>query len=394
MARVKSKKVNDMIHRLTYMAFVWLLMLSTACGRKSADSAGANTVQTDSLSEVRAKYAKGFSVRYTPDGVALLEIKDPVGKKNETYRFALVKKAERGAVPEGYTEVNVPVENVVCMSSLQVSNFTCLGLAGLVRGVGSTMHMDHPDMQKQLKSGHTIKVGAENGVNNEAIIAIDPDVIFTSPHKSASGLNLPGVENTQVPHLGYQELTPLGQAEWMKVAGLFTGHEREANARFAEIEKSYNTLKAKAAAVKHRPIVFTGNMTGGSWYTMGGRSFMANLFRDAGAEYVLADNPETGSLHLDFEAIYAKAANADYWRTISSFDGDFTYADLLAQDARYADFRAFKNKGVIFCNLKNTPMYDRLPVEPHELLADFIQVFHPELVPASRKPRFFHLLKK
>lgn len=383
------------MRRLLYIALALLMLLSAAaCGRKSREATVISSAPSDSAERISARYAKGFSVRYTADGTALLDIKDPVGKKKETYRFALVKNDAEANVPEGYTKVRVPVHNIICMSSLQVSNFTCLGLSRLVRGVGSTMHMDHPDMQAQLKSGYTLKVGAENGVNNEAIIALDPDVIFTSPHKSASGLNLPGVENTQVPHLGYQELTPLGQAEWMKVAGLFTGHEKQANARFAEIEKSYNSLKAQAAAVNHRPTVFTGNMTGGSWYTMGGRSFMANLFKDAGADYVLADNPQTGSLHLDFEVIYEKAANADYWRTISNFDGDFTYADLLAQDARYADFKAFKNKGVIFCNLRKTPMYDRLPVEPHELLADFIQVFHPELLPADRKPRFFYLLKK
>ena len=82
-----------------------------------------------------------------------------------------------------------------------------------------------------------------------------------------------------VPHLGYKEMTPLGQAEWIKFIGMFIGREAEANARFAGIEKRYNELKELAAGVKKRPVVFSGEMRGGNWYAVGGKSFLAELFR-------------------------------------------------------------------------------------------------------------------
>lgn len=90
-----------------------------------------------------------------------------------------------------------------------------------------------------------------------------------------------------LPHLGYKEMTPLGQAEWIKFIGLFIGQEEEANAKFAAIEKPYNDLKQLAANVKKRPVVFSGEIRGGNWYAVGGKSFLAELFRDAGAGLLL-----------------------------------------------------------------------------------------------------------
>ena len=82
-----------------------------------------------------------------------------------------------------------------------------------------------------------------------------------------------------IPHLGYKELTPLGQAEWIKVVGLLTGHSGEANRIFSGIERRYMALKARTDSVKERPRVFTGEMRGGNWYAVGGRSFLAQMFR-------------------------------------------------------------------------------------------------------------------
>ena len=44
---------------------------------------------------------------------------------------------------------------------------------------------------------------------------------------------------------------------------------------FAAIEKRYNELKELAANVKKRPVVFSGEIRGGNWYAVGGKSFLA-----------------------------------------------------------------------------------------------------------------------
>ena len=189
-------------------------------------------------------------------------------------------------------------------------------------------------------------------------------------------------------------MTPLGQAEWVKFAGLLLGEEQKANETFSAIATRYNELKALTAEgkVKRRPVVLSGEMRGGNWYAGGGESFLAQLFKDAGADYFLKDDPRSGGVYLDFETVYNQADQADYWRILNSYPGQYTYETLLAQDERYGDFKAFKQKGVIYCNMREKPYYENMPMEPELLLADFIKVFHPELLP-DYVPVYYHQLK-
>ena len=173
-----------------------------------------------------------------------------------------------------------------------------------------------------------------------------------------------------IPHLGYKETTPLGQAEWIKFIGLLLGVEKEGNERFAAIEKRYNELKELTAdgKVKKRPIVFSGELRGGNWYE------------------------RSGGVTLDFETVYNQADDADYWRIVNSFPGTFSYEALKEQDPRYADFRAFREKGIIYCNMKNTPFYESMPTEPEIVLADLLHIFHPDLLP-DHEPVYYSRLK-
>lgn len=164
---------------------------------------------------------------------------------------------------------------------------------------------------------------------------------------------------------------------------MLLGIEKDGNERFATIEKRYNELKELTAdgKVKKRPIVFSGELRGGNWYAVGGKSFLAQLFKDAGADYFLKDDERSGGVTLDFETVYNQADDADYWRIVNSFPGTFSYEALKEQDTRYEDFRAFREKGIIYCNMKNTPFYESMPTEPEIVLADLLHIFHPDLLP-------------
>ena len=224
-------------------------------------------------------------------------------------------------------------------------------------------------------------------------MSINPDVIFISPFKRGGYDAMRETGIPLVPHLGYKEMTPLGQAEWIKFIGMFIGREAEANAGFAGIEKRYNELKELVAGVKRRPVVFSGEMRGGNWYAVGGKSFLAELFRDAGADYFLKDDPRSGGVTLDFETVYSQAESADYWRIVNSYDGTFSYDALKSLDPRYADFRAFREQGVIYCNMREKPFYESMPMQPEVVLEDLIHAFHPNLLP-DYKPTYYERLNR
>lgn len=368
------------------------LGLLTACGSKKTTNGETESPRMEAL-----KYAKGFSVKYLEDGVRLVNVEDPQKDEDKmpvSYQFALVPKGSDAKVPEGYTKVEVPVERTIVMTMLQLSNFTALDAHEVVKGITGTKNLFNKDIKKRVKDGSIVKIGMEGNFDPELILAANPEVIFISPFKRGGYDAIKETGITLIPHLGYKELDPLGQAEWVKFVGLFIGKEKEANELFAGIEQRYNDLKVKGQRSKSKglPTVFSGEMHGGNWYAVGGRNFLAQLFRDAGADYVIK-NEDTGGSNIEFEQIYAMAANADYWRILNSYPDTFSYEALKASEPRNELFKAFREKHVIYCNMKQTAYYESTPVEPDVVLKDLLAIFHPELVEKDYKPKYYQLLK-
>lgn len=357
-----------------------VLALLCAC---STQGDKQDKTATEVMEEVTVKYATGFSVRDSAD-IRLVD----VGKKDH---FALVHDADV-VVPEGYTKVKVPIERTICMTALQLSNFTILDAHDVVKGITGTKNLFDEDIKTRVKDGRIVKIGMEGEFDPEVVMAANPDVIFISPSKRGGYDAIKEIGITLVPHLGYKELDPLGQAEWIKFIGMFIGKEKEAAEIFAGIESRYNDLKEKAARVENRPTVTSGEMHYGNWHAVGGKNYLAQIFRDAGADYVIHDD-ETSGEDLEFEKMYALSANADYWRILNSYQGDFSYEALKASEPRNEMFKSFKEKKVIYCNMKQTPYYEIAPVKPDVLLKDFVAIFHPELVEKDYQPTFYRLLK-
>ena len=366
-----------------------IAVLLCACSGKGGRSQGTEaggSASEDSVVAIDVRYATGFSVRDSAD-VRFVS----VGKGD---CFALVR-SEGVQVPEGCAKVRVPIRSTICMTALQLSNFTVLDAHDVVRGITGTKNLFNKDILRRVKDGRMVKIGMEGEFDTELVLAADPDVIFISPSKRGGYDAIKETGITLVPHLGYKELDPLGQAEWIKFVGMFIGKEREANEVFAGIEQRYNELKDKCqqlTANGQKPTVLSGEMHYGTWHAVGGKNYLAQIFRDAGAEYVINDE-ETSGENLEFEQMYALSANADYWRILSWFPGELSYEALKASEPRNELFKAFKEKKVIYCNMKQQPYYEISPVEPDVLLKDFVAIFHPELVEPDYTPKYYRLLK-
>ncbi len=355
-----------------------------ACSSKGGGARGnGEAADNDSLVGVTIKYATGFTVRDTA-GIRLVDV-------GGSDHFALVQ-SDDASVPDGYQRVRVPISRTICMTALQLSNFTVLDAHGVVSGITGTKNLFDKDILQRVKDGRIVKIGMEGNFDTEMVLAANPDVIFISPSKRGGYDAIRETGITLVPHLGYQELDPLGQAEWVKFVGMFIGKEREANTVFEGIESRYNELKEHAAAATVRPTVFSGEMHYGTWHAVGGKNYLAQIFHDAGADYVI-DDEETAGENLEFERMYAIAAEADYWRILNSYPGAFSYEALKASEPRNELFKAFKERKVIYCNMKQTQYYEISPVQPDVLLKDFVAIFHPELVEQDYQPTYYRLLK-
>lgn len=387
------KKATTLLSAALIALAISLASSCTNNSKKQADNVASTEAVADSQNIIHPRYAKGFSVEYPSDGIRLVEVKDPQKGKGMTYRFALVSQGATAEVPEGYTRIDVPIRSAVLMTMLQLSNFTALDAQDIVKGITGTKNLFDKNIKERVKKGDIVKIGMEGNFDPELVMAAKPDVIFISPFKRGGYDAIKETGVTLVPHLGFKELDPLGQAEWIKFVAMFIGKEHQANAVFQEIADRYESLKEKVAQAKgKRPTVFSGEMHGGNWHAVGGKNYLAQIFRDAGADYVINDD-NTGGEPLDFESMYSKAAEADYWRILNSYPGDFSYEALAESENRNKLFKAFRDKKVIYCNMKRHPYYEISPVCPDKVLADFVAVFHPELMPKDYKPTFYQLLK-
>ena len=386
---------------LSLLTLIITALSLVACKQRTIE----NRLQTtDSAEAMSLDYAQGFQVRTLENGVKLVDVADPQTDEDKmpvSYHFALVPRQTVNSqlstvndqITEGYTKVEVPVERTLVMTMLQLSNFTALGALDVVKGITGTKNLFNEDIHQRVADGRIVKIGMEGNFDTELILAANPEVIFISPFKRGGYDAIKETGVTLIPHLGYKEPHPLGQAEWIKYVGLFIGKEKEADALFDRIKKRYLALAEKVKKeTTDCPTVFSGEMHGGNWFAVGGKNHLAQLFRDAGAEYILKDD-NTGGVPIEYEQMYATAANADYWRILNSYPGDFSYEALKSSEPRNELFKAFKEKHVIYCNMKQTPYYESSPVEPDVLLADLVAIFHPELMDEGYQPRYYQLLK-
>ena len=374
-----------------------LCLLFSACGgRRTAEPPAATEANADTAAlSITPCYAEGFTVSMRPDSIYLVVITEPANKHAVPQHFALVPRSHSlpADLPEGYEVIRTPVERAICMTMPQLSCFTAAGAFDKVVGVSSTRRLQNSEWRTRIADGRVKKIGIEGEFDTEVVLAAQPEIIFVSPNRRGGYEMLKEMDFPLVQHWAFKETSPLGLSEWMKLVGLFCGFEQEACREFAAIEQRYNGLKALTAHVARRPTVFSGEMWGSGWYVPGGKSFYARLFEDAGADYFYKEDLSTGGVIVDFETVYAKAANMEFWRVMNSYKGIFTYRALQELNSRYADFRAFKEKKVIYCNLNDKPLYENMPLAPDVLLLDMIKAFHPELM-LQHNPVYYELLKE
>jgi iron complex transport system substrate-binding protein len=285
-----------------------------------------------------------------------------------------------------------PVKRLIALSSTQWAAALQLNAIEGIKGVSEASYIQNEQIQDRLKSGETIEVAVNGSYKPELIVGIHADLMAYSPDPSG----IPEVlSRSGYPLLAwpdYFENHPLGRAEWIKVMGLLLQRENEAAILFDSIAGSYNKLKNLTTDLNHRPTIFADKEFSGQWYVPGGRSYMACLFRDAGADYLWADNTSTASFPLGIEAILNKAHKADFWRMAQAANDIYGYENLRQENEIYASFEAFQQKKIIFCNTAKTAYFEKSQFEPQIVLSDFIFLIHPDLLPGY-SPVYYHFLQ-
>lgn len=336
--------------------------------------------------DLAVRYAKNFEL-HDYDTHRILSVRNAFRNASQIHRYALVPKGdEMPDLPDGMTVIRTPVERVVAMETVYIGYLEALGQLDSITGAATVDYISNPVVRKRVAEGSIEALQVGQAIDVEKLLLLQPELILTSISGDAT-VDIPAkLERTGLPTVltaGYTEQDPLARAEWIKFIAAFFEEETSANQLFSGIEKRYQALKNLAENTKNKPSVLCNAPYSGVWHVPGGDSFTARTIFDAGGDYLWSDDSSQGSIPLDTEGVFLKAAHADYWINPSYYR---KMSALFAADARFAKFSAAK-KEKVFNNTRQVtpgggnPIWERGIMHPDKVLADLIRIFHPELLP-------------
>lgn len=329
------------------------------------------------------------------DGYTTVDIRNPWKEGRLLHSYVLVPRTKElpADLPEG-TLIRTPLQRAAVFTTVHCSLLTTLGHGENIVAVGDLKYIKIPYIQERVKNGLVADCGSGLNPVVEKIIDTKPEAILLSPFENSGGYGK--VEEIDIPIVEcaeYMENSPLARAEWMKFYGLLFGAYEQTEQLFAQVDSSYQALKAEAAAAGQGRSVLIDRIVGSVWYVPGGRSTIGQMVSDAGGQYAWADDDHSGSLSLPFETVLERSGNADVWMyRYSAFDHEQTYGELLAQHRGYDQLRPYREHNVYCCNVEQSLFYEESPFRPDLLLSDFIQILHPD-IPNKRSLRYYKKLK-
>lgn len=380
------QSVMDTVKIISLVIFIFGLFFSISVVGEEILSQGPSGDQ------VVPEFAKGFTVTYH-DSYKEVKVLNPWRDSKETFTYILVRPGSKAPdVGRGVQLIEIPVERFVSLSSTHLPYLPILGLTDTLKGTITPDKISTQEVLDQIRDGKVIDVsgggsGMATGVNLETLIDLSPDLVMAyatglpeyDSHPKLLEAGIPVVVNAE-----YMEEDPLGRAEWAKFIAVFFDKEKEANEYFEKIKKEYQSLEQSISTQSRaKPTVFLNNNWQGTWYMAGGKSYVGELLKDAGADYLWSTDTTTGSIPLDFEVVYDTALDAEYWINPGTAS---TMKELLGEDARYADFAAVKTNNVYNNNARvnaggGNDYWESGVAHPEIILKDLVKIFHPEILP-------------
>ncbi|MDE6341016.1 MAG: ABC transporter substrate-binding protein [Muribaculaceae bacterium] len=364
-----------------YFFIIIALCVLAGCAGKGTDTPGGPVF--DSII-YEPDYASGFTISGKEGSESvMLSVSNPwQGADSVVQRLLIVRGGEE--VPEGFDGqvLRGDAKRIVAMSSTHVAMLDALGATDRVVAVSGPDYFTNPRILARRDS--LADAGYEGNVNFEALIASSPDLVLLYGVNGASSmerkLNTLGIPYVYIGD--YLEQSPLGKAEWMVAIAEITGLGNRGRDTFSQIAERYEALRKEVASdAGVRPKVMLNVPYGDSWFMPSASSYMAQLIRDAGGEYVYKKDTGNSSRPIGMEEAYLLASEADVWLNL---DRTASAGELKARWPRFADTGAVVS-GRLYNNTRRAnsaggnDFFESGIVNPDVILRDLIGIFHPAL---------------
>ena len=339
------------------------------------------------FAQVSLQYAEGFRVDYF-EGYKVVTVVVPGTETGETLRYILVQRGRESPVGfEGVPRIRIPVRTMITTSTTHLPHIEKLDEIRSLVAVDNVKFVNSEAVRQRFASGKISEIGRGRSIDLERVLVLRPDiVVIDAPSQDNAYHSLRQAGIAAVVNAAYAEPTLLGRVEWLKFMGVFFNKENLAAAQFDSIAVRYGARKSLTGnlTLDRKPTVFVGSLWRGTWFMSGGRTFAAQLLEDAGANYLWGDHESRRSLTLDFESVYEKAHDADFWITMRNEWRSI--GNVVAEDERYGKFKAVETGRVFNANARlnehgGNDYWETGLIEPDVLLADIIKILYPDLQP-------------
>ena len=369
-----------------FLPLILCLAALTACG-KTSDS-GAFDLENTPSERMELLYAEQFSVDRYENGISIVTVGD--GEK-----YLLVPENETVEATEDITVISVPVHNIYLAASSAMDLFFGIGAEGDILAT-STLERDWslPYVKQAMSDEDILYAGKYSAPDYELLlsegcgIAIESTMIYHKPEVKEQ------LERFGIPvfvERSSYESHPLGRLEWVKLYGLMTGKEEEAEKLFSEQSELLQSVSQNGSAGKTAAFFYISQK--GSAVVRKPDDYVSKMIQLAGGEYIFtSDDLNTeenaqSTTDMQFEAFYAAAKDADVLIYSSTIDGGIDdISALLEKNSLFADFKAVKT-GNVWCTDKN--MFQQTTAAA-EIISDLNLIFTDN---AGDETEFFYRLK-
>ena len=329
----------------------------TACGTGGSGTAENSTDISDELTytdSTKLEYAQKFTIDNYEGGYSLITITDGG-------RFLVVPEDKEAPedLAKDITVLQQPIQNIYLVASAVMDMFVSLDALDSIRFSGTKADGWYIDAAKAaMENGDILYAGKYSAPDYEQILAENCGLAIENTMISHTPEVQEQLEKFGIPvlidHSSY-EPNPLGRTEWVKLYGLLTGHEEEAEAAFAREADAFKAISGEEATGK--TVAFFYITSNGEANVRKTADYQPKMIELAGGTYIFQDlgdaEDATSTLSMTMEEFYTEAKDADYIIYNSTIEGQLSSVDeLLAKSPLLEKFRAVQ-EGHVYCTMKN-----------------------------------------
>ena len=329
----------------------------TACGSGSGAGKEKDTNISSELTydhSMELTYAEEFSVDYYNDGYALATVAD-----DGRYLIVPEGKESPDDLAKYITVLKQPLTNIYLVASAVMDMFVSIDALDSIRFSSQKEDGWYIEAAKQeMEAGNIIYAGKYSAPDYEQILsegcglAIENTMIYHTPEvkEQLEKFNIP----VMVDYSSYEK-NPLGRTEWVKLYGLLTGHEEEAEQAFEAEAGAFEAVSQEEPTGK--TVAFFYITSTGEANVRKSSDYLPKMIELAGGTYIFKDlgdeDDAASTLSMQMEEFYAGAKDADYIIYNSTIDGELASVDdLIAKSPLLEKFKAVQD-GNVYCTTKN-----------------------------------------